>query len=279
MGKRANIDYFKEQQFLKEGYCVLKAFLQPRVLQAVREELNKLMDTEAKKLLEEGEVDSDFREEPFETRMVKLFQRCPQRAPYTWRMRLNLPGFFHLFFHPELLDVVEQFLGPEIRLYPAYNARAKLPYNKKTEVLWHQDSAYTKFESDRLRMITAWTPVVPCTYENGAMQIIPGTHKAGRVRHVKKEHYLEIDENVLVAVAGQATHLEVIPGDVVLLHNMLFHRGLLNRSNHTRWNMDWRYQDATQPTMCVWEGSLARSRLHPERTVRSPEQWASMTFQ
>ncbi|MEW6754992.1 MAG: hypothetical protein AB1505_29010 [Candidatus Latescibacterota bacterium] len=45
-----------------------------------------------------------------------------------------------------------------------------------------------------------------------------------------------------------------------------------------RWSADWRYQDATQPTLREQKGHLARSRQHPERTVRSAEEWARLAF-
>jgi len=77
---------------------------------------------------------------------------------------------------------------------------------------------------------------------------------------------------------NQAIPIEMDPGDIVLFHNLLFHMGLPNRSHMVRWSLDWRYQDARQPTLRNENGHIARSRSHPERVVQSAKEWVSLTF-
>ncbi|MBL4575277.1 MAG: hypothetical protein JKY51_04150, partial [Opitutaceae bacterium] len=45
-----------------------------------------------------------------------------------------------------------------------------------------------------------------------------------------------------------------------------------------RWSCDWRYQDATQSTIRENQGHLALSKIHPNKVVRSAEQWARLSF-
>jgi len=177
-----------------------------------------------------------------------------------------------------LLDVVETFLGGEIRLYPNYSARPKLPDHAPTQVLWHQDGGYTGGQAEMLRMVNVWTPLVPARVENGCMQFIPGTHRLGIVPHEKRDYYLEIASEYLEPRLNQAIPIEMDPGDIVLFHNLLFHMGLPNRSHMVRWSLDWRYQDARQPTLRNENGHIARSRSHPERVVQSAKEWVSLTF-
>ena len=101
------------------------------------------------------------------------------------------------------------------------------------------------------------------------MQFVPGTHKLGVVPHEQQRHYLEIAPDHLKPRLGEAASIEVDPGDVVLFHNLLFHCGMPNNSREVRWSMDWRYQDATQPTMRPQEGHCTRS---------SPRSMRSATF-
>jgi ectoine hydroxylase-related dioxygenase (phytanoyl-CoA dioxygenase family) len=96
--------------------------------------------------------------------------------------------------------------------------------------------------------------------------------------HVSRKHYLELDADYLQPRLNQAIDVELDPGDVVLFNNLLFHSGLPNRASTIRWSLDWRYQDATQPTMRKEQGHLARSGSDPERAVHSPEQWAQLHF-
>jgi len=266
------------RQLDERGYVILKSFLEPEVLRQVRAALARLVDREAQKLLAEGRIDDPLLSAPFESRLAWLYKTHPEEAPKLFRRELHLPGLFDLFFNSRLLDLVETLLGGEIRLYPNYSARPKLPDHVPTEVLWHQDGGYTSGEVERLRMVNLWAPLVPARVENGCMQFVPGSHRLGPVPHVSREHYLEIDPDYLNPYRDQAVPIEVDPRDLVLFHNLLFHRGLPNRSSTIRWSMDWRYQDATQPTLRPEHGHIARSRSDPTRAVRSAAEWASLRF-
>lgn len=267
-----------QQEFEEQGYTVLRGFLEPEAVQAARSALACLVDQTAKRLLAEGKIAHGFSEEPFETRLYRLYENRLEEAPLNFRRELHLAGLFGVFFHPGLLDRVEAILGPEIRLYPNYTARPKLPEWKGTEVLWHQDGGYTQGEAQILRMVNAWTPLVPATVENGCMAFIPGTHRLGLVPHEKKQYYLEIAAEALAPRLDQAVSVEAEPGDVALFHNLLFHCGLPNRSRAIRWSLDWRYQDAAQPTLRAERGHIARSRRTPASAVQSAAEWAGLSF-
>lgn len=271
------------KQFDEQGYVILRNFLEPEVLREVRAELEGLVDRCAERLVSEGKVRDPLEREPFETRLIRLYETHMDDAPKSFRPELHLKGLFGLFFHPRLLDVGEMFLGGEIRLYPNYTVRPKLPDHEATRVLWHQDGGYTEAGGaggpvETLRMVNVWAPAVPAREENGCMQFIPGTHRLGVVPHERRQYYLEIARDHLDARLGGAVSIEMDPGDVVLFHNLLFHQGLPNRSKTVRWSLDWRYQDATQPTMRTTKGHIARSRRHPERVVKSAKEWASLSF-
>ena len=269
------------EAFERDGYVVMKAFLAPDVIEGVRGELDVLVDREAERLMAAGRITDDFSDAPFETRIARLFEHCMDVAPTSFRPELHGSGLFDLFFHPQLLDVVQLLLGPEIRLYPNYTARPKFPEWEGTLVLWHQDGGYTAQAADgvaSLRMVNVWAPLVPARVENGCMQFVPGTHKLGVVPHEKREYYLEIAQEELDLRLGRAVSIEVDPGDVVLFHNLMFHCGLSNMTRSVRWSMDWRYQDATQPTMRTHKGHLARSAKEPENIVANREEWADREF-
>jgi phytanoyl-CoA hydroxylase len=272
----------------KEGYVILRQFVEPSVVQEARAALESLVESYAQRLragglISDAEATADA---PFETRLYRLYRDHLDQAPTLMRQELHLPGLFGLFFHARLLDQMEDLLGPEIRLYPNYSARPKLPDHAPTEVLWHQDAGYTvqvqrpeAGAADALRMVNVWMPLVPATPENGCMQFLPGTHRLGVVPHGMGAHgYLEIAEEHLAPRRPDAVDVVLDPGDVVLFSNLLFHRGQPNRSRTIRWSLDWRYQDATQPTLRPEQGHLARSRAHPELAVASAPHWASLEF-
>jgi phytanoyl-CoA hydroxylase len=268
-----------QRQFEQQGYILLSGFLEAEVIQSARSELAMLVDRHAQRLLAEGKITDPLEDEPFETRMARLYESCLDEAPRLFRRELHRAGLFPVFFSPRLLDTVEAFLGPEIRLYPNYTARPKLPEWEGTLVLWHQDGGYTQGQQvEALRMLNVWAPLVPARVENGCMQFIPGTHKLGVVPHEQRPHYLEIAPEYLEPRLDQAVPIELDPGDLILFHNLLFHQGLPNHSRTIRWSLDWRYQDATQPTLRAERGRIARSHRDPASAVKSAAEWASLSF-
>ncbi|MDF2720550.1 MAG: hypothetical protein K0Q59_225 [Paenibacillus sp.] len=275
------------RQFDEQGYIILKDVFDMATIQGVIGEMRTLVDRHADKLLAEGKIGDLLKDAPFETRLHLLYRDHLEAAPKSFRTELHLPGLYPLFFNPRLLDAVELFIGDEIRLYPNYTARPKLPDWEGTLVLWHQDAGYTENNSGKqdsdtsindFRMVNVWAPLVPARPENGCMQFIPGTHKLGVVRHEHRTHYLEIAEDVLRPRLQEAIDVVLDPGDVVLFNNLLFHCGQPNRSGTIRWSVDWRYQDLRQPTNRQHQGHVARSRSHPDESVRSAEEWAALCW-
>jgi hypothetical protein len=274
------------EQFETDGYVFIRGFFDADTMAKVQSDLETLVDQEADKLIETGKISDRFEDEPFETRLYRLYESHIDESPAGYRPELHLPGFFGVFFDSKILDFVEAILGRELRLYPNYTVRPKLPDQTQTLVLWHQDGGYTnkwhKTESGEvtdLRMVNAWTPLVPARVENGCMQFIPGTHKMGLFTHEQREVFLEIPSDELAPLVDKAVDVELDVGDVVVFHNMLLHRGLPNRTKTVRWNIDWRYQDATQSTLRDTQGHIARSKNDPQAAVKSASHWASLSFQ
>jgi ectoine hydroxylase-related dioxygenase (phytanoyl-CoA dioxygenase family) len=273
----------------ENGYVVLHNFFRADVIDAVRGDLAEWIGRQARQLLADGVIDDLHEAELFETRWLRIVEGGGPRLK-TIREDLHMSSLFSLFFDPQLLDIVESVLGPEIRLYPNYTVRPKLPNDTLTQVLWHQDAAYTAsgqhghdadagdLTEDALRMVNVWSPLVPARAENGCMQFVPGTHKLGLVPHDDREHYLEISDDALKPQLERAIDVILDPGDVVFFSNLLFHRGQPNHSDSIRWSCDWRYQDARQSTMRSETGHIARSQSDPSVEVKSPEAWTELSF-
>ena len=88
------------EQLDEQGYVILRGLVEPQVVAEARADIGGLVDELAAGLIREGQVQSSFSEEPFETRIYQLYRNCLDRAPQSFRRELHLPGIFGYFFHP-----------------------------------------------------------------------------------------------------------------------------------------------------------------------------------
>lgn len=79
---------------------------------------------------------------------------------------------------PEILDIVEPILGPDIILFSTHFICK--PVGDGRRVPWHEDSAYWKGKLDPMEVCTVWLAIDPSTRVNGCMHVIPHTHNTGR---------------------------------------------------------------------------------------------------
>jgi phytanoyl-CoA hydroxylase len=274
------------RSFADEGFVILKGIIPPDAVAGARETLMRLSEERLARFLAERRI-TDMRSElPFETRLISVAKECAEAVPNFFREELHAPGMFPFLLERRLIDIARSFLGEEIRIYPNYMARPKLPDDERMLICWHQDAAYTdafkmkgEVVSNLLRTVNLWSPLVPARRANGCMQFIPGSNKLGLVPyHSYHDIHLKIDDSALAPLLHHAVDIELDPGDVVLFDNLIFHQGLPNTSDTIRWSVDWRFQDATQPTLRPQNGHLVSSRRDPSAVVRDEWDWARRVF-
>jgi len=79
---------------------------------------------------------------------------------------------------PEVVDLVEPLLGPDILLFSTHFICK--PQGDGRRVPWHEDSAYWRRQLDPMEVATVWLALDPSTTANGCMYVIPRTHNSGR---------------------------------------------------------------------------------------------------
>jgi chlorinating enzyme len=84
------------------------------------------------------------------------------------------PWLFRYLNHPRVLDVIEDFIGPDIVLWSSHFI-AK-PKGDGKAVPWHTDGSYWGDRLQPMKVITLWLAVDESTIENGCMRVISGTH-------------------------------------------------------------------------------------------------------
>jgi len=85
--------------------------------------------------------------------------------------------------HPNVLAIVSQLIGPNLR---SNGNKLNLKYSEfGSPVEWHQDWSFYPHTNDDL--LAVGVCIDPMTLENGALMVIPGSHKGPVLDHHHKE--------------------------------------------------------------------------------------------
>lgn len=106
--------------------------------------------------------------------------------------------------------------------------------------MWHQDIRYWSF--DRPELISVWLALGRETERNGALQIIPGSHKIDIDRgRLDSALFLrpELEQNR--QIIEQAESMELEPGDVLFFHCRSFHAAGRNLTDNLKISMVFTY--------------------------------------
>lgn len=147
--------------------------------------------------------------------------------------------------NPQLLDAMEQILGPDLVLWIT-RVLCK-PALKGREVPWHQDGEYWPMRP--LATCSAWIAIDPVSIANGCMRFIPGSHRQQALyRHHTTEREnlvlnLELDADQFDE--SDAVDVELEPGQMSLHDVRLIHGSAANTSGQRRAALIMRYMPAT----------------------------------
>ena len=126
---------------------------------------------------------------------------------------------------PEIVDVIEDLLGPNIKLYT--DQLMMKPRFNGTVTDWHQDSmAWRHFAPQG--HISCWVALDDATVENGCMTVIPGSHKWGPIAREVQDRFLS---NPLV---HEPVPVELPAGSCMFHHGLNFHRTGANATPNRR---------------------------------------------
>jgi ectoine hydroxylase-related dioxygenase (phytanoyl-CoA dioxygenase family) len=164
------------------------------------------------------------------------------------------PAFHAWLAHPALAPLVEAILGAAaITLY-----RAVL-WNKiergGTELPWHQDGGRF-WGVAPAPILQLWTALDDAPAEAGCVEVIAGSHRGG----LATPEGGTIPDGLVAPLGHLARPLPARRGDVLLLHNHLWHRSRRNATGTPRRALSACYMPAT--TRCT------RTRGRPRTFVR-----------
>jgi len=155
--------------------------------------------------------------------------------------------WLQLVSDPRLLNIAEQFIGPDIALFASHYI-AKPP-RTGLPVLWHQDGSYWPLEP--MKVITLWLALDDSDPDNGCMRVIPRT-QGDTIVNQRDMKQTASDENVLNSSmdlsaidASQARDLILRAGDVSIHNPNIVHGSEANKSDRWRRGLTIRYIPTT----------------------------------
>ena len=191
---------------------------------------------------------------------------------------LKTSGLLHLANNNHILDLVEKLIGPEILFHPQYNIQAKMPFERGSQIPWHQDLWFLDREAETTPMVNLWIPLVNTTLDNGCLELIQGSHAQGLKHHQTlagyPEDHIGISHNDLPA--GERITCPFEKGGVLFFQHKTIHRSRPNLTDSIRWSGDLRYSDARRPTGRNVPGLLLRSQSSPDSVDASLSKWLQL---
>jgi non-heme Fe2+,alpha-ketoglutarate-dependent halogenase len=165
----------------------------------------------------------------------------PERTMSTvnwWHKRNRF--LYDLCMDPRLLDLAGAIVGPDFFLWGS-QFFAKDP-GDGTVVPWHQDAQYWPLTPQHA--VTVFIAFTDCDRENACLQVIPGTHRGGILRHRTNadETYVlkqEVAEGEFDPF--RAMPIELKAGQVSLHHDGLVHGSGPNNSARRRIGFTMRF--------------------------------------
>ncbi len=164
----------------------------------------------------------------------------PLKGSNRFKSHLLFKGFADLIRKPQILDMVEDLIGPDIMVWSTdwWIKDAHSP----SFVSWHQDSQY--WGLDTTRLMTVWVALSDSTAQSGCMRVLPGSHLGPDLPHVETYHennMLTRGQSIECIDETQARNLEVPTGHATMFAFRIAHASHPNQSDDRRIGYAIRY--------------------------------------
>lgn len=174
-------------------------------------------------------------------------------------------AFFHSAFDENAVKIVEAILGPNVEIFGNGQCLYKEPVGGHPKHL-HQDSAY--FEHRYQGPVGILNYVVDTDLVNGALHVVPGSHKLGQLNHIDTFSHLGLEEDEwpwesALPVEGKA-------GDSIFFNVKTIHGSKQNMSDKPRPVFINRYRRTDD--FVIIGGTTAANRAEAEKRAAAAEE-------
>jgi ectoine hydroxylase-related dioxygenase (phytanoyl-CoA dioxygenase family) len=226
----------QKQQLSQQGYLRVEGAIAPELRGRVLERLETLYAAEGDR------AGSEFKQEPGARRLANLVDKDPL--------------FAECITVPRLLACVQHVIGERFKL-SSLNARSANPHNGLDQPL-HADGGALPDQRGSWVCNALWM-LDDVSPDNGALRVVPGSHRVGRLPADALADPLASHPEQVVLTARA--------GDVLVLDAHVWHGGLANRTD--------RHRRALHAYYCRWD----KPQQQYQKALLRPEVQARLTAQ
>ena len=222
-----------------------------------------LSDKQIEQYNEDGYVIPDYRLPKEKLAAIRadydrLLTSFPEYRDYCPMLLAHDLSFLNYARDPNILDMVEQVIGPDIILWNSSFFAKPAANGKKTP--WHQDGEYWPLRP--LATCTVWLAIDDATVENGCLKFMRGSHKDQRLRphRTSDDPNFTLHQELLESEYDddKAVPLELEAGQMSLHDVYLLHGSEANNSGKARRGMTMRFMPGTS----VFDRDKAKQMHH-----------------
>ncbi len=241
--------------FRQNGYLIKRVMLSGSILEAIQKDAKKMVEQAESPVEYEADVHYEGAPESRQAeggqtirRFLQVFDRCEE--------------FKQFGKSNEVKAVLSELMGDEIYLVRSHHnsLMTKEPkYSSQTH--WHRDIRYWNYDHENL--VSVWLALGDETRDNGALMLIPGTHRVEFERQNFDEALFfrkDLPENQ--ALIDSAVMAELAAGDVLFFHCRTLHAASNNKTDQTKLSLVYTYRPATTKPL-----PESRSSAYPDEKI------------
>jgi phytanoyl-CoA hydroxylase len=238
------------EQFHRDGYLVFRGMVTPVVCELMRSVVGRDLRAATPPLEYESEVGYPGAPASLDApggRTVRRLRGAYDRHPClrTWAE------------DPRLITRLSQLFGERVCLTRAHHncVMTKHP-DFGTATGWHRDIRYWSFT--RPDLITVWLALGAETEANGALRVIPGSHRLDIGREQLDDlDFLRPDVPQNQPLFAQGKTIELQQGDVLFFHSGLFHSAGRNTGDKVKMSVVFAYHGESNPPVAGTRSAAA----------------------
>ena len=214
--------------FQRDGYLVVRGLVDPASVGEMRETVLRALDP----LQGPAEFEADVGYPGSPASRDAAGGNTPRRLLHAYSRG---PVFHRWSTAPELASTLRAVMrGERIEMSQCHHncVMTKHP-GFSSETAWHQDIRYWSFDAPEL--VSVWLALGREHEENGALRVIPGSHRLDLDRGRFDRHlFLRPELAANRELIDTATLVELEAGDALFFHCRLFHAAGQNRSGEVK---------------------------------------------